>query len=354
MYVIGVTNNKGGGTKTTIANNLTIYFRENGLNVLLIDFDPQANTSSLYNPTIDNSTYDLLNGVPIEECIGNDLIKADESVALLEQMVSQGGYEYRLKKALKKVSDRYDICIIDLPPLFGVALRNTLLSCDGIIIPAEAAEFASQGIDQTLNYIQEMNEAYSINVNVLGVVLSKAKMRSNEQKAMRLKIENIIAGRTKIFTTMISESDKIPECQRKKVSLFQTYPSEKVTIQTESFCKEVLLAINSDFKLNDIHKQINNALTKNFEAVTEWVNLTSLKDIIAMQEEHYNKSYNFDVYTFVNTFEDTFRSKMILFFIAAYKGEITCKSYFTKVFNSRYYHECDNEKFLEYCFTQRA
>ena len=212
MYVIGITNNKGGGTKTTIANNLTIYFRENGLNVLLIDFDPQANTSSLYSPTIDNSTYDLLNGVPIEECIENDLIKADESVALLEQMVSQGGYEYRLKKALKKVSDRYDICIIDLPPLFGVALRNTLLSCDGIIIPAEAAEFASQGIDQTLNYIQEMNEAYSINVNVLGVVLSKAKMRSNEQKAMRLKIENIIAGRTKIFTTMISESDKIPEC----------------------------------------------------------------------------------------------------------------------------------------------
>ena len=46
MYVIGITNNKGGGTKTTIANNLTIYFRENGLNVLLIDFDPQANTSS--------------------------------------------------------------------------------------------------------------------------------------------------------------------------------------------------------------------------------------------------------------------------------------------------------------------
>ena len=73
-----------------------------------------------------------------------------------------------------------------------------------------------------------------------------------------------------------------------------------------------------------------------------------------MQEEHYNKAYNFDVYTFVNTFEDTFRSKMILFFVAAYKGEITCKSYFTKVFNSRYYHECDNEKFLEYCFTQRA
>ena len=92
MYVIGITNNKGGGTKTTIANNLTIYFRENGLNVLLIDFDPQANTSSLYNPKIDNSTYDLLNGVPIEECIENDLIKADESVALLEQMVSQGGY----------------------------------------------------------------------------------------------------------------------------------------------------------------------------------------------------------------------------------------------------------------------
>ena len=113
MYVIGITNNKGGGTKTTIANNLTIYFRENGLNVLLIDFDPQANTSSLYNPTVDNSTYDLLNGVSIEECIENDLIKADESVALLEQMVSQGGYEYRLKKALKKVSDRYDICIID-------------------------------------------------------------------------------------------------------------------------------------------------------------------------------------------------------------------------------------------------
>lgn len=71
-----------------------------------------------------------------------------------------------------------------------------------------------------------------------------------------------------------------------------------------------------------------------------------------MQEEHYNKSYN--LYTFVSTFEDTFRSKMILFFAAAYKGEITCKSYFTKVFNSRYYHGCDNEKFLEYCFTQRA
>ncbi len=283
-----------------------------------------------------------------------NLIKTNESVALLEQMVSQGGYEFRLKKALKKVSDKYVICIIDLPPLFGVELRNTLPSCDGIIIPAEAVEFASQGIDQTLNYIQEMNEAYSINVNVLGVVLSKAKMRSNEQKAMSLKIENIIAGRTRILTTMISESDKIPECQRKKVSLFQTYPSEKVTIQTESFCKEVLLAINSEFKLNDIHKQINNALTKNFEAVTEWVNLTSVKGIISMQEEHYNIVYNFDIYTFVNTFEDTFRSKMILFFVAAYKGEITCKSYFTKVFNSRYYHECDNEKFLEYCFTQRA
>ena len=69
MYVIGITNNKGGGTKTTIANALTNYYRENGLMVLLIDFDPQANTSSLYNPTIDNSTYDLLNGVPIEECI---------------------------------------------------------------------------------------------------------------------------------------------------------------------------------------------------------------------------------------------------------------------------------------------
>lgn len=172
MYIIGITNNKGGGTKTTIVNALTNYYRENGLRVLLIDFDPQANTSSLYNPTIDNSTYDLLNGVPIEECIENDLIKTDESVALLEQMVSQGGYEYRLKKCLKKVGDKYDFCVIDLPPLFGVALRNILISCDGIIIPAEVAEFASQGIGQTLDYIQEMNDAYSINVNILGVVLS--------------------------------------------------------------------------------------------------------------------------------------------------------------------------------------
>ena len=117
---------------------------------------------------------------------------------------------------------------------------------------------------------------------------------------------------------------------------------KKLLFKLNHFVKK-LLAINSEFKLNDIHKQINNALTNNFEAVTEWINLTSLKDIIAMQEEHYNKTYNFDVYTFVNTFEDTFRSKMILFFVAAYKGEITCKSYFTKVFNSRYYHECDNE-----------
>lgn len=354
MKVIVCMNNKGGVGKTTTVNNTAAYLRSLGFRVLLIDCDPQANTSSLYSPTIDNSFYDLLNGVAIEDCLENDLIKADESVALIEQLVSQGGYEYRLKKQLKKVEKHYDYCLIDLPPLFGVALRNALLVCDGVIIPAEATEFAAQGVQQTLDYIEQMNEAYSINVNVLGILLVRCKERSNEQKEIRSKIEEILEGKTKLFNSYISESTKVDECQKNKCSLYSAFPTEKVTIQYMSFCEELLCIIDSSYKTNILLDMMNKAKLKEFDTVTVWINILSIDNLIAMQESFFEKSYSFNVIDFIKDKADEERIKMILFFIAAYRRDIMPEAYFKKVFNSRYNYKNDNSTFLKYCFTEPA
>ena len=246
-YVIA--NQKGGIGKTTTATTLAGVLGKKG-KTLLIDADPQGNSTSTYQAVIEDQAtlYDVMvdsDALPIEEAIqhmeNGDIVASDPLLAKAGKLLD-GNVEglYRLQDALD-VLDGYDYIVIDTAPSLDVVLYNCLIAADQVIIPVTADAYAMQGLTKLNDTIKAVQKRQNPKLQIAGLLLVKYAGRSNLEKNVReeiTEVENQIG--TKLFSTAIRECVKTKEAQMKKRLLIDYAPNCTTMQDYCAFVEELL------------------------------------------------------------------------------------------------------------------
>ena len=188
--IIALCNQKGGTGKTTTAINLSIAVAMAGKRVLLIDIDPQANSTSgigIDKSKVSLSAYDvMIDETPINDVLMSNLegkisvLPSSSHLAGAEvELVAIMGREYRLRKALEAIKSAYDFIFIDCPPSLGLLTINALTVADSVIIPVQCEYYALEGLTQLLNTIGLVQSNLNHSLNIEGVLLTMADYRTN-------------------------------------------------------------------------------------------------------------------------------------------------------------------------------
>lgn len=188
--IIAIANQKGGVGKTTTSVNLGAGMAKLGKRVLLVDIDPQGNTTSgvgVNKADVANCIYDILiNEVNPQETIlhtqidGLHIIPATIQLAGAEiELVSTISRELKLKKALNTVKSNYDYIIIDCPPSLGILTINSLTAADSVIIPIQCEYYALEGLSQLLNTVRLVQKNLNPHLSIEGVLLTMLDARTN-------------------------------------------------------------------------------------------------------------------------------------------------------------------------------
>ncbi|MGN0771459.1 MAG: ParA family protein [Christensenellales bacterium] len=218
--IIAFTNQKGGVGKTTCCINLAACVAEQGKKVLLIDLDPQSNTTSGLglNQSQKLTIYDVLTKeAPIDDrCICNTAIKGLDCItssvnlagAELE-LASVFGRESLLKFALNGVAEKYDYVFIDCPPSLGTLTVNALTACNSIIIPMQCEYYALEGLSQLTRTIQGLKKFLNPDVKIEGIILTMYDKRSNLTSQVYDEIKKFFGE--KLYDTAIPRNIRLAE-----------------------------------------------------------------------------------------------------------------------------------------------
>lgn len=218
--IITICNQKGGTGKTTSAINLATYLGLAGKKVLLVDLDPQANTTSglgINKHNIKKSIYHvLLEELDIKEILVatsiNNLLLAPSNLDLTGaevELVSALGREYRLKRALFKEKENFDFMIIDSPPSLGLLTINALCAADSILIPVQCEYYALEGLTQLTNTINLVKDNLNPNLGIEGVFMTMADFRTNLTKEVIQEVRTYF--KEKVYETVIPRSIRLTE-----------------------------------------------------------------------------------------------------------------------------------------------
>ena len=218
---IAIFNQKGGVGKTTTNINLAACLALRGKKVLVLDIDPQGNTTSglgvakreledtVYNILVDND-YDPRNAI-IETGVENlDLIPASVDLAGAEvELVQIEGREKALKVGIEKIKDNYDYIFIDCPPSLGLLTINSLAAVDSVLIPIQCEFYALEGVSQLVSTIELVKKSLNPALEVQGVILSMFDGRTNLSAQVVQEVKRYFGG--KVYSTVIPRNVRLAE-----------------------------------------------------------------------------------------------------------------------------------------------
>jgi chromosome partitioning protein len=223
---IAVLSLKGGTGKTTTVRTLADVLRRLGLSVLTIDLDPQGNLSDYFDvpPDAAPTVADVLSGdVKAKEAIHDGIIPSSLNLAEVERALSgKMGREVVLKKALRDQRKAFDVILIDCPPSLGLLTVNGLVAADYALISAQAQYFALQGVNGALELIEQAREYYNDDLELLGVLLNIADMRTTHSRDAYAQLSEAFGE--KVFATVIRASIAYAESAKDAVSILEHRP----------------------------------------------------------------------------------------------------------------------------------
>lgn len=247
--VIAIANQKGGVGKTTTAVNLAAAFGVNNKRTLLIDIDPQGNSTSgvgIDKRELDYTAYDLLvDNVSVDKIIKQtefkylDILPASINLAAAElEIANKKNREALLKNAITPVRGNYDYIIIDCPPSLGLITTNALCFSDTILVPIQCEYYALEGLSQLMNTVRRVKRQYNGKLEMEGVLLTMYDGRLNLTQQVVEEVKKYFPR--KVFSTVIPRGVRLSEAPSFGMPIMYFDKSSKGSLAYLNLAQEIL------------------------------------------------------------------------------------------------------------------
>jgi chromosome partitioning protein len=248
--VFAIANQKGGVGKTTTTINLAAYLAEAGRRTLVIDLDPQSNTTTglgVDAHRVENSIYEVLvtEGITAQQALKAQVrpnlsllpAKVDLYAADIE-LVYQDDREFRLRNILAPLKEQFDYILIDCPPSLGLLTVNALTAADGVILPLQCEYFALEGMQQLLKTIKLVRDRLNPAIGLFGVVLTMYDPRTKLGSEVVKEVRDHFSAQ--VFEQMIGRNIRLSEAPSYGLTILEHDPRSPGAMAYKALAEEVM------------------------------------------------------------------------------------------------------------------